>query len=237
MTCRRKGLGRQRPLRQAVDKLEFSVYIIAMVCHTRNPEGTGLVGYRNFGRIGVKQPAEPGPAALVRSLDPVTCCSLTVVCVDVASTVRAAGGWLFDRARAGWRVTAWAPAGSDVTPLRILGVETTFFFEAELEPSLFTPMPASLAVAAELLTSSSPLNARAQALSRRGMEVVVWGDEAFTSGQTFEQARHRLSAAASAFKARALRSASSVATEDSAELFRTCGSWYAIEHGVDLERV
>lgn len=200
--------------------------------------------HRNFGRIGV-DPTEPGPAALVRGLEPLTCCSLTALCVDVASTVRAAGGWLFDRVRAGWRVTALAPLGSDAAPLRILGAETMFFpagldpssFQAQLEPSLFTPMPASLAVAAELLGSSAALNTRVQALARRGMEVVVWGDDGFPSDESFDRARHRLSPAASAFKDRALRAASSVGPQDSTELFRTRGSWYALEHGVDLERV
>lgn len=235
---------RQRALSYPVDKTSASVYIIRMECHLRSPKETGLVHYRDFGRIGVK-PTKPGPAALVRSLEPQMCCSLTALCVDVASTVRAAGGWLFDRARAGWRVTALAPIGSDLAPLRILGAETIFFppgldpstFQARLEPSLFTPMPASLAVAAELLGSSAALNTRVQALARRGMEVVVWGEDGFQSDETFDQARHRLSAAASAFKDRALRAASSVGPQDSTEFLRTRGSWYALEHGVDLERV
>lgn len=235
---------RQRALSYPVDKTSASVYIIRMECHLRSPKETGLVHYRDFGRIGVK-PTKPGPAALVRSLEPQMRCSLTALCVDVPSTVRAAGGWLFDRARAGWRVTALAPIGSDLAPLRILGAETIFFppgldpstFQARLEPSLFTPMPASLAVAAELLGSSAALNTRVQALARRGMEVVVWGEDGFQSDETFDQARHRLSAAASAFKDRALRAASSVGPQDSTEFLRTRGSWYALEHDVDLERV
>jgi hypothetical protein len=49
---------------------------------------------------------------------------LDVVASDVTDIVRSAGGWLFDRARGGWEVTAFVPEGCDPRPLHILGVKT-----------------------------------------------------------------------------------------------------------------
>ena len=49
---------------------------------------------------------------------------LDVTACDVADVVRHAGGWLYDRARAGWDVTVVVTGDCDVTPLRILGVRT-----------------------------------------------------------------------------------------------------------------
>ncbi|PRC46591.1 hypothetical protein C6A85_89305, partial [Mycobacterium sp. ITM-2017-0098] len=47
---------------------------------------------------------------------------LTVIAQDVDSVVASAGGWLCDRMRAGWQVTARVPAAHDAQALRILGV-------------------------------------------------------------------------------------------------------------------
>jgi hypothetical protein len=49
---------------------------------------------------------------------------LDVVASDVTDIVRSAGGWLFDRARGGWEVTAFVPEDCDPRPLHILGVKT-----------------------------------------------------------------------------------------------------------------
>ena len=46
---------------------------------------------------------------------------LDVVAADVADVVRFAGGWLFDRAMAGWDVTVLVADHPDERPLRILG--------------------------------------------------------------------------------------------------------------------
>ncbi len=48
---------------------------------------------------------------------------LAVIGLDVAEVVRAAGGWICDRVRAGWRVSVLVPTGSDTRPLQILGVK------------------------------------------------------------------------------------------------------------------
>ena len=47
---------------------------------------------------------------------------LTVVAADAGDAVVGAGGWLFDRVRAGWKVSVVVPASCDVRPLEILGV-------------------------------------------------------------------------------------------------------------------
>ncbi|WP_343575423.1 hypothetical protein [Mycobacterium sp.] len=46
---------------------------------------------------------------------------LDVVAADVADVVTFAGGWLFDRAMAGWDVTVLVADHVDERPLRILG--------------------------------------------------------------------------------------------------------------------
>ena len=47
---------------------------------------------------------------------------LDVVAASAADAVHSAGGWLYDRAMAGWEVTVLLPQSCDSRPLRILGV-------------------------------------------------------------------------------------------------------------------
>jgi hypothetical protein len=54
---------------------------------------------------------------------------LTVVATDVRDVVAGAGGWLYDRVRAGWKVTVVIPASSDARPLEVLGVRTAVLAE------------------------------------------------------------------------------------------------------------
>ncbi|MGA8547342.1 MAG: hypothetical protein WB785_19075, partial [Mycobacterium sp.] len=48
---------------------------------------------------------------------------LDVVAANVADVVRFAGGWLFDRAMAGWDVTVLLVDHPDERPLQILGAQ------------------------------------------------------------------------------------------------------------------
>ena len=48
---------------------------------------------------------------------------LDVIAVSALDVVQSAGGWLYDRAMAGWQVTVLLPDGSDARSLRILGVQ------------------------------------------------------------------------------------------------------------------
>jgi hypothetical protein len=48
---------------------------------------------------------------------------LDVLGTDAADLVRSAGGWMFDRAMAGWRVDAWLLDTGELRPLQVLGVQ------------------------------------------------------------------------------------------------------------------
>ena len=54
---------------------------------------------------------------------PMEIVSAAPVAGDVATVVTAAGGWLCDRVRAGWRVTVLTPDAVHATALTILGVD------------------------------------------------------------------------------------------------------------------
>ena len=62
---------------------------------------------------------------------------LAVLGTSVADVVRCVGGWLFDRAMAGWDVTVLVYDHHDDRPLRILGAATL-----NLESALATTAPA-----------------------------------------------------------------------------------------------
>jgi hypothetical protein len=133
---------------------------------------------------------------------------LDVVAANVADVVRFAGGWLYDRAMAGWDVTVLVADHPDERPLQILGVAIL-----DLEYALATvglrPAPQTLAAAADLFDCDSRVREGVlQALDQGATEVTLWG-------QTWPAeldshvglVEHRLSAAARAFKAQALAAA------------------------------
>ena len=133
---------------------------------------------------------------------------LDVVAADVADVVRFAGGWLFDRAMAGWDVTVLVADHPDERPLRILGVQIL-----DLEHALATvghrPPPQTLAAAADLFDCDSRVREGVlQALDQGATEVTLWGQ---TWPAELDAAvglvEHRLSAAARAFKGQALAAA------------------------------
>ncbi|OBK50531.1 hypothetical protein [Mycobacterium kubicae] len=128
---------------------------------------------------------------------------LDVVAHSAVDVVQSAGGWLYDRAMAGWEVTVLLPHGCDEKPLRILGVHT-----AELESRLGQPSH-SLAVSVEAFTAHDCVREQVrEALADRLTEVALWGQGwplGLDRGMT--EAQHILSAAAVAFKAQALNAA------------------------------
>ncbi|MGV0746001.1 hypothetical protein [Mycolicibacterium sp. XJ870] len=98
-----------------------------------------------------------------------------VVAPDVAELVTVAGGWLFDRAMAGWDVTALVNEGSDVRPLRILGVGA-----AELESVSSADGPAIAPRAISIGGHYYSSDPRMRELIRRiadggATELTVWG--------------------------------------------------------------
>jgi len=122
--------------------------------------------------------------------------------------VRAAGGWLFDTAMTGWDVQVLAGDPRDGRALRILGARAADL-EAALTSPVYGPRPHALAVDAELYDSDR----RVRWLVRNSLddgltEVRLWGLRwQADSDDEIGSMRHRLSAAARAFKARALEAA------------------------------
>lgn len=134
---------------------------------------------------------------------------LDVVAATVLDVVKSAGGWMYDRAMAGWDVTVLiCEHKDDERPLQILGVVT-----ADLEDALqlwaHRPHPQTVAVAADLLDSDERVrNGVLGALDRGVTEVSLWGQHAPAElDGTVNSVRHELSAAARAFKAQALAAA------------------------------
>jgi hypothetical protein len=155
---------------------------------------------------------------------------LAVVATDVTDTVRAAGGWLCDRVRAGWDVTVYVPAGSDPRALAILGV--TARVVDSVSSALRESSAAALAMHVDTLTADAALGAHVRfAVERGATEVTLWGT-APAAGLDHRVARveHRLSAAAEAFKRQALAAgAQSTQSASQAEEFRSCALWYPPE--------
>jgi hypothetical protein len=145
---------------------------------------------------------------------------LDVTACDVTDLVRHAGGWLYDRAMAGWDVSVLLSREGDVTPLRILGLRTQ---RPALEDDSSAPARAlALATSADALAANPLLREDVFRAMKRGLvEVTLWGD--FAGGQQrsdpgrrfgangvdrgVESVTHVLSSAARAFKAHALRAA------------------------------
>lgn len=130
---------------------------------------------------------------------------LDVVAASAVDVVQSAGGWLYDRAMAGWEVTVLLPPGSDTRSLRILGVAA-----ADLESSLAgLTAGSSLAVSAEAFAADARVrDAVLESLDGRLTEVALWG-EGWPLGvdRATTRAQHLLSGAARMFKGYALAAA------------------------------
>jgi hypothetical protein len=133
---------------------------------------------------------------------------LDVVAADVVDVLKFAGGWLFDRAMAGWDVTVLLADHLDERPLQILGVRTVDL-EYALASAGLRPPPQTLAAAADLLDCDSRVRQGVvQALDQGAIEVTWWGEAWATElDDSVGLVQHRLSAAAQAFKAQALAAA------------------------------
>jgi hypothetical protein len=117
---------------------------------------------------------------------------LDVVASSAVDVVQSAGGWLYDRAMAGWEVTVLLPRGCDTRSLRILGVRA-----ADLDPEV-----------AGLGAGLTSLAAVLESLDNRLIEVALWG-EGWPLGvnRATTRVHHLLSGAARMFKGYALAAA------------------------------
>ena len=131
---------------------------------------------------------------------------LDVVAASAADAVHSAGGWLYDRAMAGWEVTVLLPQSCDARPLRILGVGAV-----ELESGFERAGSAthSLAVSAEVFAADHRIRGTVlKALNHRLTEVALWGDGwPLAVNRGMARVQHVLSAAARTFKGHALTAA------------------------------
>lgn len=143
---------------------------------------------------------------------------LTVVAASAVDVVAAAGGWLCDRARAGWDVTVVVADADDARPLTILGA-TALGVDGELSDlsalsvlsdALRTvPKGGTLAISAALLATDEGIRGRVLNIVARGIaDVLVWGQNGPAEfGRDDDRVEHKLSSAARAFKAMALGAA------------------------------
>ncbi|OBI86777.1 hypothetical protein [Mycobacterium asiaticum] len=148
---------------------------------------------------------------------------LDVVASSVVDVVRFAGGWLFDRAMAGWDVTVLLTDHPDDRPLHILGART-LDLESALASVGTRHRPQALAAAADLLGSDPRVRTGVlQALDHGVTEVTLWGRTwPAELDDSVGRVQHRLSMAAQTFKAKALAAAAVKASSISpVESFRS----------------
>jgi hypothetical protein len=124
-----------------------------------------------------------------------------VVAASAVDAVQSAGGWLYDRAMAGWEVVVLLPHGphvEDDRPLRILGVQVS-----ELESGATAK---SLAVSAEAFAADERVRDRVlKARGDRLTEVALWGEHwPLEMNRGLTRVQHVLSGAARRFKRQAL---------------------------------
>ncbi|CAA0089701.1 Uncharacterised protein [Mycolicibacterium vanbaalenii] len=156
---------------------------------------------------------------------------LLVPGAGVGEVVRSVGGFLCDRARAGWDVRVLLTAPCDTRALRILGIAAH-----ELDADLLSVIEGlsrggALALGADVLARDADSREQVSRLISRGRaEVTVWGRPTLGNlTQGLEPVAHPMSAAARAFKAHALRAIggatdSGAAVEPHETLFRVRGS-------------
>ncbi len=164
-----------------------------------------LILYRSSGKCH----ASYVPLPLDES-NPIGSCryQLTVVASSVVDLVGSAGGWICDKARAGWDVKVVLIDDHDTRPLVILGASP---LEAGAELSDVMTMASrggALAVSANALADDR-IRAGVLGIVRGGMtRVTVWGRDWPTEfSRKADPVEHRLSSAARAFKAHALGAA------------------------------
>jgi hypothetical protein len=133
---------------------------------------------------------------------------LDVVAASVVDVVRFAGGWLFDRAMAGWDVTVLVADHPDDRPLQILGARVVDLEDALASMELRL-RPQALAAAADLFGCDARVRQGVlQALDHGATEVTLWGEGwPAELDESVGLVQHRLSMAAQIFKSQALAAA------------------------------
>jgi hypothetical protein len=130
---------------------------------------------------------------------------LEVIGFTVDGLVAAAGGWLFDRAMAGWDVNVRVDKNCDSRPLRILGASLVDV-DSTGDSADGYPSVRELAIAVETIARDGKIRAFLSAALNRGYPTVtLWGNECpIALDRRFRRRRYRPSVAARMFKAQAL---------------------------------
>ncbi|WP_264061158.1 hypothetical protein [Mycolicibacterium psychrotolerans] len=148
---------------------------------------------------------------------------LLVLGTDVGDLVEAAGGFLCDRARAGWDVTVVATGCETSRSLAILGTTGTAA-AVDIATALRALTPGAVVAVARWPSSAPPRLRHELARIARGgvVEILAWGRPAQAGpGQGLEPITHPVSAAARAFKGHALTAAGRAPRgEDAEALYR-----------------
>lgn len=177
------------------------------------------------------EPGDPEPA-VTGVTRPYIRYRLDVIASTVADVVWWAGGWLFDRAIAGWDVTAHLAEHTEARALDILGVKSSAL-EPGFESSESFKAMRALAVAAEMATGDTVIHdAINAALARGDTEIILWGAESSPKlHRRLTATHHHLSAAARAYKGAALRVADLGGPQcDRTEEFRSTAQLVPYEH-------
>ncbi|MCV7170728.1 hypothetical protein H7I41_12470 [Mycobacterium manitobense] len=132
---------------------------------------------------------------------------LDVLAVDATDAARSAGGWLFDRAMAGWQVNVLVADARETRPMQILGARV-LDLGAALESVVADPEHAAgLAVSAAALADERVLDAVQELLATGRTEVAMWGGHWPDRFGGADAVGYRLSAAARVFKTHAMAAA------------------------------
>lgn len=155
---------------------------------------------------------------------------MEVFAETVAGIVTSVGGWLSDRALAGWDIHVYLPGGQDFRPLDILGIASVREELNAWSPHR-TVRSASIAISDEVLRHRPGFAAAVDRLiARRSADVTVWGDdgrppELERSAWRLRPLEYHPSGAAALFKKCAQHAAGQTAITGCAERLSTnaCG--------------
>lgn len=132
---------------------------------------------------------------------------IVVVTPSAADAVLRLGGWLFDRATAGWETVALTAEPDDSRALEIVGAKV-LDLAATLGRPEWTADIDELAVSAELYSTDLRVRDLVRTRLDRGTEhTYLWGQAAAEPQGDAVLTRHRVSLAGLAFKRRALEAA------------------------------
>ncbi len=127
---------------------------------------------------------------------------LYVIGADVADTVRNVAGFMADRARQGWDVTASVLLPSDMRPIQVLGARHENVAVLTEEHAFV----GAIAVAAQLINARPDVRQLVRTAARDGCELLVWGaDVGPRLDLSLRTEIYTLSLAARAFKSHALQ--------------------------------